>query len=230
MTKILGIIPARGGSKGIPKKNLYPLMGKPLIFYTISEALRSELITDLIVSTDNLEIKGVSEKYGAQVPFIRPKELSGDLALAVPTIQHATTTYEKMKDIRYDYIIMLQPTAPLRKAGDIDGALTLLMNQDVDSVISIVDVDNYHPMKMKVVEEGRLKDFQKPPTENPPRQSLPQIYIVNGAMYATKRDVLVNQSSFIGEDSLPYIMSRNKSVNIDNIEDFIVVEYFMKGK
>ena len=230
MTKILGIIPARGGSKGIPKKNLYPLMGKPLIFYTISEALRSELITDVIVSTDDLEIKGVSEKYGAQVPFIRPKELSGDLALAVPTIQHATTTYEKMKDIRYDYIIMLQPTAPLRKAGDIDGALTLLMNQDVDSVISIVDVDNYHPMKMKVVEDGRLKDFQKPPTENPPRQSLPQIYIVNGAMYATKRDVLVNQSSFIGEDSLPYIMSRNKSVNIDNIEDFIVVEYFMKGK
>ena len=202
-------------------------MGKPLIAHSIIEAIKSKLITDIIVTTDSSEIKKVAEEYGAQVPFIRPKELSGDLALAVPTIRHATRTYEKMNNIKYDYIIMLQPTAPLRNAFDIDKALILLINQNADSLISIVDVDNYHPMKMKLVEDGILKDFKKPPTENPPRQTLPKVYIVNGAIYASRRDVIVNRASFIGGKSIPYIMPRKRSVNIDNIEDFIVAEYYM---
>ena len=202
-------------------------MGKPLIAHSIIEAIKSKLITDIIVTTDSSEIKKVAEEYGAQVPFIRPKELSGDLALAVPTIRHATRTYEKMNNIKYDYIIMLQPTAPLRNAFDIDKALILLINQNADSLISIVDVDNYHPMKMKLVEDGILKDFIKPPTENPPRQTLPKVYIVNGAIYASRRDVIVNRASFIGGKSIPYIMPRKRSVNIDNIEDFIVAEYYM---
>ena len=228
--RILAVIPARGGSKGIPNKNLYPLLGKPLIAYTIIESLKSKYITDLIVTTDSTAIKEVAEKYKIEVPFVRPENLSGDSALAIPTIQHATLEYEKIKDIEYDYIIMLQPTAPLRMAFDIDEALGLLITHNSDSVISIVDVDNYHPMKMKIVEDGLLKDFQKPPTENPPRQTLPPVYIVNGAIYATKRDVLINQSSFIGGKCLPYIMPRNRSVNIDNIEDFIIAEYFINNK
>jgi len=228
--RILAVIPARGGSKGIPNKNLYPLLGKPLIAYTIIESLKSKYITDLIVTTDSTAIKEVAEKYKIEVPFVRPENLSGDNALAIPTIQHATLEYEKIKDIEYDYIIMLQPTAPLRMAFDIDEALGLLITHNSDSVISIVDVDNYHPMKMKIVEDGLLKDFQKPPTENPPRQTLPPVYIVNGAIYATRRDVLINQSSFIGEKCLPYIMPRNRSVNIDNIEDFIIAEYFINNK
>jgi len=228
--RILAVIPARGGSKGIPNKNIYPLLGKPLIAYTIIESLKSKYITDLIVTTDSTAIKEVAEKYKIEVPFVRPENLSGDNALAIPTIQHATLEYEKIKDIEYDYIIMLQPTAPLRMAFDIDEALGLLITHNSDSVISIVDVDNYHPMKMKIVEDGLLKDFQKPPTENPPRQTLPPVYIVNGAIYATRRDVLINQSSFIGEKCLPYIMPRNRSVNIDNIEDFIIAEYFINNK
>ena len=230
MIKIVSIIPARGGSKRIIKKNIKIILNKPLIQYTIEQSLKSKYITDLIVTTDSTAIKEVAEKYKREVPFLRPENLSGDNALAIPTIQHATLEYEKIKDIEYDYIIMLQPTAPLRMAFDIDETLGLLITHNSDSVISIVDVDNYHPMKMKIVEDGLLKDFKKPPTENPPRQTLPPVYIVNGAIYATRRDVLLIDSSFIGEKCLPYIMPRNRSVNIDNIEDFIIAEYFFNKR
>ena len=155
--KILGIIPARGGSKGIHKKNLYPLNNKPLIQYSIEAASKSKLITDFIVSTDCKEIKKVSEGLGAIVPFIRPNHLSNDTALAIPTIQHAVLEYEKIMSIKYDYVIMLQPTAPLRTEGDIDKALSKLIDCDADGIISIVDVDNYHPHKMKIINKKRKR-------------------------------------------------------------------------
>lgn len=227
MKKILGVIPARGGSKGIPKKNLFELKGKPLIYYTIEAAKKSKLLTDFVVSTDNEEIKQTSLKFGARVPFLRPESLATDSALAVPTIKHALLEMEKINDIQYDIVIMLQPTAPLRKAEHIDGALEKLINSDADSIISIVDVDNYHPMKMKIIKNGNLFDFQEPPMENPPRQILPDVYIVNGAIYATKRDIFVEMNSFKGNKSLPFLMKPEVSVNIDHIKDFLVADFFL---
>lgn len=227
--KVLGVIPARGGSKGIPEKNIYPLNGKPLIAYTIEAASQSKLLTDFIVSTDSDKIQEVSEQFGAKVPFRRPEELSHDSALAIPTIQHAVKTYEEMQGITYDYIIMLQPTAPLRTAHDIDESLRKLMNSDADSIISIVDVDNYHPIKMKKIEDEMLIDFLKSDLENPPRQDLPPVYIVNGAIYATKRDVFMNQNTFKGSKCLPYIMPDERSANIDKITDFLTAEYFLNN-
>ena len=228
--KILGVIPARGGSKGIPKKNLHSLNGKPLITYSIEAGQKSEMLTDLIVSTDCNEIKEISEHYGANVPFIRPKRFAHDRALAIPTIQYAVETYEVVVGHGYDYIIMLQPTAPLRSTEDIDNSLKELIDQKADSIISVIDVDNYHPMKMKIVRNNLLFDFQEPPTENPPRQSLPKVFIVNGAIYATKRGILMNNSSFKGVKCLPYFMPMERSINIDNEIDFIVAEYYLKGK
>lgn len=226
--KILGVIPARGGSKGIKNKNLHNLNGKPLISYTIEAAKKSKLITDFIVSTDCLEIKRVSESYGANVPFIRPKHLSDDKALAVPTIQHAVSFCETFNKSKYDYIVMLQPTAPLRTYEDIDNSLFKLINEGGDGIISIVDVDNYHPVKMKTIKNDRLFDFIDSGLENPPRQSLPPIFIVNGAVYATKRDVFMTNNTFKGKICLPYIMPKNSSINIDSVEDFVVAEYFLK--
>ena len=123
---------------------------------------------------------------------------------------------------------MLQPTAPLRTAQDIDRSLEILITNNFDGVISVVKVDNYHPFKMKKINKGLLYDYEELTTENPPRQSLPPVYIVNGAIYATKRNVLVNQNTFKGERCAPYIMPEHRSVNIDSASDFAVAEYFLK--
>ena len=147
--KVLGVIPARGGSKGIPNKNIKLLNGKPLIYYSIFEGLKSKVISDLIVSTDDEKIKKIAENFGANCPFIRPSDLSNDTALAIPTIQHATLFMEKMKKFKYDYVVMLQPTSPLRTSTDIDKAINMLIKSSSDGIISIVNVDNNHPMKMK---------------------------------------------------------------------------------
>ena len=228
--KILGIIPARGGSKGVPNKNIYSLNSKPLIYYTIESAKKSSLLSDFIVSTDSELIKEICISYEAKVPFLRPKYLSGDNALAIPTIKHAVKKYEKIIGYKFDYIVMLQPTAPLRLGLDIDKALIQLITENADGIISVVDVDNYHPIKMKKIVNGKLYDYIKSGLENPPRQKLEKIYIVNGAIYACKRETLVFKNSFKGEICLPYIMQDDRSINIDKKSDFYLAEYFLKNK
>ncbi len=229
--KIIGVIPARGGSKSILRKNIKILQGKPLVAYTIEEAKRSKYLTHLVVSTEDEEIKNISLKYGAEVPFLRPEELATDDTLAIPTVQHAVITLEKIKNIKYDYIIMLQPTAPLRKTEDIDKALAMLIEAGADGVISVVDVDNWHPMKMKKFDENSyLIDYETPPVENPPRQILPRVYMVNGAIYATKRDIFMEKNTFKGEKCLGYIMPPDRSVNIDTEIDFLIAEYYLRKK
>ncbi len=229
--KIIGVIPARGCSKCIPRKNIKILQGKPLVAYTIEEAKKSKYLTHLVVSTEDEEIKNISLKYGAEVPFLRPEELATDDALAIPTVQHTVITIEKIKNIKYDYVIMLQPTAPLRKTEDIDKALAMLIEADADGVISVLDVDNWHPMKMKKFDENSyLIDYQTPPVENPPRQILPKVYMVNGAIYAAKRDVFMEKNTFKGEKCLGYIMPPDRSVNIDIEIDFLIAEYYLRKK
>jgi CMP-N-acetylneuraminic acid synthetase len=200
-----------------------------LIAYTIEAALQSRSLKHVVVSTDDEEIRAVSLQLGAEVPFLRPAELAGATALAVPTIRHAVLAMESLKKIRYDYIVMLQPTAPLRTTADIDEALSRLIRSGADGIISVVDVDNWHPLKMKTFDEhGDLLDYQAPPVENPPRQSLPKVYMVNGAIYATKRDVFVQKNTFKGDRCLGYIMPSERSVNIDSEVDFLVAEYYLR--
>tara|TARA_Y100001970_G_scaffold292087_1_gene431870 strand:+ start:1786 stop:2433 length:648 start_codon:yes stop_codon:yes gene_type:complete len=213
----------------VPKKNIAPINNKPLISFTIEAAIQSEAFSDIIVSTDDLDIKKVAENHGASVPFIRPANLATDNALAIPTIQHSVKFMEDKKKCFYDIIVMLQPTTPLREPKDINRSLNMLINSNADSVISVVNVDNYHPMKMKVFDKELLIDYSSPPVENPPRQSLPDIYIVNGAIYATRRNILMNQNSFKGNKSLGYKMPIERSVNIDNHIDLKLANVMIKN-
>lgn len=228
--EILAVVPARGGSKGVPRKNIRLLGGEPLITYTLREALACPLITDLVVSTDDPEIQRLALERGAQAPFLRPAALATDTALAIPTIQHAVREMEARGGRPYGYVVMLQPTTPLRTADDITQALSRLIESGADGIISVVDVDNWHPMKMKRFVDGRLVDHEKPPVENPPRQSLPPVYMVNGALYATRRDVFMNQSTFQGAYCLGHVMPPERSVNVDSELDLIAAEYLLRKK
>lgn len=226
--EVLGVIPARGGSKGVPRKNIRLLCGLPLIAYTIRAAKACPMITEVVVSTDDPEIQKIAVEHGAAAPFLRPAELATDLALSIPTVQHAVREMEAGRGRPYDYVAMLQPTTPLRTADDLTEALTRLIASSADGIISVVDVDNWHPMKMKKFVDERLVDYEKPPVENPPRQTLPPVYMVNGAVYATKRDVLMMRSTFQGDFCLGHVMPSCRSVNIDGPLDFAMAEYLLQ--
>jgi CMP-N-acetylneuraminic acid synthetase len=226
----LGVIPARGGSKGVPRKNIRELAGVPLIAYTIRAALACRLVTDVVVSTDSPEIRQVALDHGAQAPFLRPTDLATDRALAVPTIQHAVREMESLRGAPYDFVVMLQPTTPLRTSDDLTAALSRLFESNADGIISVVDVDNWHPMKMKKFVGERLVNYEEPPVENPPRQILPPVYMVNGALYATRREVLMGRNSFQGDYCLGYVMPPERSVNIDAELDFIAAEYLLSHR
>ena len=225
--KILATIPARGGSKSISKKNIYQLGGKPMIEYTIQEALKSEYITDLVVSTDDQEIARISKECGAQVPFMRSDELSTDKAQSYPVIIHALEYMEKARGIKYDYHVMLQPTSPFRKAFHIDECISMLINTGADTVVSVCNVGAHHPLRMKklVGKENYLVNYIDQGFENMnPRQVLPEVYIRNGALYMSTRESLFRDKSLVGADCRGYVMSDEDSVNIDSIFDMEIAE------
>jgi nickel-dependent lactate racemase/CMP-N-acetylneuraminic acid synthetase len=226
--RVLAVIPARGGSKSIPKKNIKDLLGRPLIAYSIIEALRAKSLSRVIVSSDDNDILEVAKKYGAETPFIRPKELATDDALAIDVMVHAIKACEEREDKKYDYAVMLQPTTPMRNAEDIDDALEKLVNSKADSVISVVDVGAMHPYRMKKIVNDSLVDYADEGVENLPRQKLHPIYIRNGAIYAAKRDVIVEERSFKGKNCLAYVMPEERSVNIDSNIDFVLAETLMQ--
>lgn len=217
--RVLGVIPARGGSKGIPEKNLRAVAGVPLIVYTIRAAEHSVRLSRAIVSTDDDHIAEVAAAAGADVPFRRPARLATDEALAIDVLQHALETLEAEGDEAYDAVVMLQPTTPFRGAADIDGAVAKLESTGADSVISVIDVGGHHPARMKYLEGDRLVD---PPfaeaVENQPRQQLEPMFLRNGAIYATRRRTLLG-GSLKGGDCRAWIMPRERSVNIDDLDD-----------
>ena len=229
--RILGIIPARGGSKTIPKKNIRPLLGKPLIAYTIEVTLKSDLLDRVIVSSDDEETIEIAKKYGAEVPFVRPKELALDTTPMVPVLQHAVNFLEERENIKFDYVLLLQPTAPLRLVEDINNALNKLIETGADSVISVCQVDSFHPILMKRIENDLILPFCIEEKEGTRRQDYrPPAYMRNGAIYAVKRDVLMNEGSLWGEISRPYIMPPERSVGIDNELDFKLVEILLQER
>jgi CMP-N,N'-diacetyllegionaminic acid synthase len=230
--RTLAVIPARGGSKGVPNKNIKLLAGKPLIAYSIEQALKAKGLNDVVVSTDSEEIAKIARDLGALVPFIRPAELSTDMATSLPVIKHAVEFMEKQNNWTYDAIIMLQPTCPLRMATDIEFAIQKLFSTNADSVISVVDVEGHHPFRMKrIVGEDRLINFIDQGFEDMrPRQVLPPVYIRSGSIYLAKRKVIMEENTFVGADCRAIIMAPEKSVNIDNIRDFIIAEQYILEK
>ena len=228
--KILAIIPARGGSKSVPKKNIRNLNGKPLIAYTIEAAKRiEEKFHKIIVSADDEEIAEVAKHYGADVPFIRPSNLAEDKTPTYPVLQHAVNFVEKDDGINIDLIMLLQPTAPFRTTEDMLNCLNLSQTSNTDSVISVVQVFSYHPILMKKIENNRLTHFSIEEKEGTPRQLYePPAYMRNGAIYITKRNNLIEQNSIWGNSITPYVMPQERSYNIDDEIDFITSEMMMK--
>lgn len=227
---VLAVIPARGGSKGVPRKNIRSVCGKPMIAYTIETALAAQdLFYRIIVSTDDEEIADVARRYGAAVPFLRPAELAGDAVPTVPVLQHAARFVEQQDNIRLDWLCLLQPTDPLRTVEDIKMAMRLGQAGDCDSVISVVQVSAVHPILMKRIEGDRLLPYCIEEKEGTRRQEYqPPAYMRNGAIYLTRRDVLMERSSIWGDVIRPYIMPPERSVGVDSELDLKLVELLMQ--
>ncbi len=227
--RILGVTLARGGSKSVPHKNVRPLLGHPLIAYTIAEARRSRLLTRYVVSSDDDEIRRIAIEYGAEAPFRRPAELSTDTATALAADQHTVAWVEKEEGKQYDYVVELMCTNPIKTAADIDAALEKLIETDADSVISVTLLEDHHPIRIKKIVDDRIVDFCLPEIPETHRQLLkPDAYIRNGAIYAVKRDILMNGSRYGTDNSRPYIMSAERSVNVDSEIDLLVAEALLK--
>jgi CMP-N-acetylneuraminic acid synthetase len=223
LTNVLGLIPARGGSKSIPGKNLVDLGGRPLIAWTIESALNSSL-SKVIVSTDSIEIATVCESLGAQVPFMRPEKISTDDSLSIDVVIHALDTLQE----DFDSVMLLQPTSPFRSVSDINDAIHLLF--EADSVISVEAVDGMHPARMKFIDtDGYLVDpsFAED-VENMPRQQLSPLYIRSGAIYLTKIDA-IRQRTFKGSKSKALIMPSSRSINIDSEFDLQIARALIAG-
>lgn len=227
--QILGIVTARGGSKAIPHKNIAPLSGKPLLAYTAEAARAAKKLARTVLSTDDKEIAAVARTWGLETPFLRPPELARDDTPTIPVLQDVVKRLEAMGE-RYDAIFLLQPTNPLRLASDIDGAIALLEETGADSVISFSDVGERHPARMKWIDaQGRVID---PPfmesVEGQPRQQLQKMYLRDGSVYLTRRDVLMERHSLKGADCRAWIIPEERARNIDSYFDLFLVEQMLR--
>ncbi len=223
--RTLGIIPARGGSKGVKRKNLRLIAGRPLIHYTIDAARQSRALTHVVTTTDDAEIAAVAEAAGSAV-LMRPAALAADDTPMLPVVQHALSALEP-KLGRFDAVVVLQPTTLLRTSEDIDAAVELLETTRADSVISVYQVGDYHPSRMYQLVENRLVAFQPEPPARI-RQGLPPLYHRNGAIYACRRDLIDEGGTLIGPDARPYLMPRERSVNIDDEFDLLTAELLVQ--
>jgi CMP-N-acetylneuraminic acid synthetase len=224
--RILGLTLARGGSKSVPRKNIKLIAGVPLIAHTISEALKSKLITRYIVSTDDEEIQQVAIQCGAEAPFLRPSEFSSDNASSVSAMQHAVDWVEKQEGVKYDYIVELMCTNPLKTVEDIDASIEKLILTKADSVIAVHQLEDHHPARIKKIINDKITDFCVREIPESRRQDLtPDAYIRSGSIYALKRDYLMIEGKRYGSDnSRPYILPQERVVNIDTEIDFMIAK------
>jgi CMP-N-acetylneuraminic acid synthetase len=209
----------------VPRKNIRRIGGIPLIGYTIREATRSRFLTRYVVSTEDAEIAEVCRELGAEV-VMRPPELAGDRTPMIDVIQHALRMIEENEGARYDIVVDLRCTNPLKTVYDIDGAIEKLINTGADGVIGVSKLDDHHPARIKRVVEDRLIDFCWPEPPGGCRQDLhPDAFIRNGSVYAIRRDALMAGVLLQGSDNLrPWYMPMEKGVNVDSELDFMIVE------
>jgi len=227
---ILGLIPARGGSKGLQRKNIKPLLGKPLIAWTIEQALASKYLDRIIVSTDDKEIADISKKYDAEVPFVRPQELAADEARGIDVVLHAVDWLKNnSKRKQYDLLMLLQPTSPLRTKEDIDEAIEYFFLKEAKAIISVCEVDHHPFWANTLPEDGCMEDFIREEIINKNRQELPKFYRLNGAIYIAYCNYIKEQKNFFGKKTFAYIMPRERSIDIDSKIDFDLVEILMKN-
>ena len=232
---VVGVVIARGGSQGLPRKNIRPLRGKPLLAYTLEAAQAARRLDRVILSTDAPEIAEVGKKYGAEVPFLRPKHLAQDKTHTPPVVEHAVCYLEKQEHYRVDLVVTLQPTSPLRRSDHIDAAVKLLLqDRKLDSVISVKEVASppfwmfraNGKVLVPFVDDGIDYSLKE-------RQELPKLYEPNGAVYVTRRELLRQQgvifSAFAGGRTGFVVMDSLSSVDIDSHLDLVVAEAILEG-
>ena len=220
--KVLAVVPARGGSKGLPHKNILDLAGRPLIAWTIAAAEDSALIDRCVISTDDEEIAAVARKHGGDVPFMRPTELAGDTAETFGALEHALQQLPG-----YDILVTLQPTSPLRIADDIDQALLEMQKHGAPCCISVVEPSKSPYWSYRINDENHLVPLMDTEYSTRRRQDLPPSYVPNGAVYATRVDWLRQHRSSRCESTVPLIMPKERSIDIDSAFDLKVAELYL---
>lgn len=223
--KVLAIIPARGGSKGVPRKNVRLLAGKPLIAWTIEEAKKSKYIDRLILTTEDDEIIETAKTYGCEVPFIRPIELAQDSTPGIEPILHA------LKQIKgYDYIVVLQPTSPFRLAEDIDSCIERLVETKSSACVSVTKPDSSPYWMYTINEAGKMQPLIKQEELTARRQDLSIVYALNGAVYVAEVDWLKSNQSLLTEDTTAFVMPTERSFDIDTEKDFLWCDWLMNKR
>ncbi|MEI6632172.1 MAG: acylneuraminate cytidylyltransferase family protein [bacterium] len=223
---ILAIIPARSGSKGIPRKNIMLLKGKPLIYYTIKEASKSKLLRRVIISTEDDEVAEVSKAYGAAV-IKRPFELAQDDTPSLPVLQHVIKHLEETESFYPIIIVILQPTSPLRTVTDIDGSILKFLETGCDSVVTVCEAE--HPINwIYTLKRDKLMPAIKGLKSATRRQDIYNMYRLNGAVYITRRDIIMKEGRILGKDCRAYIMPPERSVDIDTLLDFKLAELLIE--
>jgi CMP-N,N'-diacetyllegionaminic acid synthase len=224
---VLTIIPARGGSKGVPRKNVRMVGGKPLIAWTILAAKESKLGRNCYVSTEDVEIAGVAEDFGAQVIF-RPAHFAEDSTPMAEVVKHCLEDYESRQANPIEYILLLQPTSPLRSAEDIDAALSRLISTGADSLLSVTPYEGVHPSKMYTLQGNHLQPVASS-LWKPRRQELENIFHRNGAIFSCTRKYFVEHRQLWGGVMISYVMPKERSVDIDNLTDMLLAQKFIEA-
>lgn len=220
--RVLAIIPARGGSKGLPRKNILPLAGKPLIAWTIEAARASRYIDRCIVSTDDAEIAQVAADWGGEVPFLRPAQLAQDDTPTREVILHALDLVDG-----YEYIVVLQPTSPLRLPSDIDGCLETMVKAQATTAVSVTKADKPPHWMYRLNGSGRLVPVLESTTPIARRQDAPIVYVLNGAVYAGTAEAYMKEGTFVRLDTVGYPMPRERSVDVDTELDLKICQWLL---
>ena len=230
MLDTVGLITARGASKGVPRKNVAIVGGRPLIAWTIETALRSTSLRRVIVSTDDEEIADISRAAGAEVPFMRPALLAGDTTSHVDVVEHALQWLDEQDHWRPEYVFLLQPTSPLRRVVDIDAAIDLADRHRPPAVVSVRRALNHPYLTYKSNERGALSPFVSSDLAYNRRQDLPAAYALNGAVFLNECSSLMRLRTFVPEGTLPYVMPEEYSLEIDTPWDVCVADMLMRAQ
>jgi N-acylneuraminate cytidylyltransferase/CMP-N,N'-diacetyllegionaminic acid synthase len=225
---MIAIIPARGGSKGLPDKNIKPFCGKPMIAYTIEAALAAKGIENVFVSTDSEEIAQISKEYGAEVPFLRPDKLAQDNSKVVDAFLYTIEKLNEEFGYNINEFIKLQPTSPLRKTLHIEEAINLFYENKPDSLISYVEM-SHPPVWACKITDGKVSKYFEKESEPKNRQEITKAYMPNGSIYILKYSILKTTRQYITENTIPYIMGAEVSIDIDTDFDFQVASYLFKS-
>jgi N-acylneuraminate cytidylyltransferase len=222
---VLAIIPARGGSKGVPRKNIKNLAGKPLIAWTIEEAKKSKYIDRLIISSDDLEIIEIARQWGCEAPFVRSMELAQDDTPGIDPIMHAIG-----KLPHYDYVMVLQPTSPLRTSADIDLCMELCVEKRARACVSVTEPDKSPYWMFTVDADGKMNQLIGTKAVISRRQDLPKVYAVNGALYIAETAHLLKTRTFLDDNATAFVMVQERSLDIDTDYDFWLCDMVLRKR